>query len=63
MKGVHHHQALFIWNVKGTYLRKRRSKLLTVKWQQTHYYQQLNLKNQNQKWTKQTTRTGTDSQK
>ena len=35
-KGVHHHQALIMWNVKGTYLRKRRrSKLWTVKWQQT----------------------------
>ena len=33
------------WNVKGTSLRKRRSKLWTVKWQQTHnYQQQLNLK-------------------
>ena len=61
-KGVHHHQALVIWKVKGTYLRKR-SKLWTVKWQQTHNYQQLNLK-QKQKWkTKQTTRTGTESQK
>ena len=35
----------------------------TVKWQQTHNYQQPNLKNQKQKWTKQTTKTGTDSQK
>ena len=32
-----------------------------VKWQQTHNYQQLNLKNKKQ--TKQTTRTGTESQK
>ena len=46
--------------LKGTYLRKRRSKLWTVKWQQTQNYQQLNLK---QKQTKQTTRTGTESQK
>ena len=31
IKGVHHHQALIIWNVKGTYLRnKRRSSLWTV---------------------------------
>ena len=33
---------------KGTYLRKRRSKLWTIKWQQTHNYQQLNLKNKNE---------------
>ena len=46
VKGVHHHQPLIIWNVKGTYLRKRRSKLWTVKWQQTHNSQQLNLKKQ-----------------
>ena len=26
-KGVHHHQTIIILNVKGTYLRKRRSKL------------------------------------
>ena len=26
-KGVHHHQTIIIWNVKGTYLRKRRRKL------------------------------------
>ena len=32
---------------KGTYLRKRRSKLWTVKWKQPHNYQQLNLKNKN----------------
>ena len=52
-----------IWNVKGTYLRKRRWwKLWTVKWQQTHNYQQPNLK-ENQKRTKQTTTTGTESQK
>ena len=31
VKGVHHHQALIIWNVKGTYLRKRISKIGTVK--------------------------------
>ena len=60
-KGVHHHQTLITWNVKGNYLRKRRR---TVKWQQTHNYQQLNLKQtQKQKQTKQTTRTGTESQK
>ena len=46
-KEVHYHQALIIWNVKGTYLRKRRSKLSIVKWQQTHNDQQLNLKKQN----------------
>ena len=46
IKGVHHYQALIIWNVKGTYLRRRRkSKLWTVKWQQTHNCQPLNLKN------------------
>ena len=51
------------WNVRGTHLRKRRrSKLWTVKWQQGHNYQQLNLK-QKQKQTQQTTRTGTESQK
>ena len=44
-KGVHHHQALIIWNVKGAYLRTRRSKLSTIKWQKIHLYQQLNLKN------------------
>ena len=48
VKGVHHHRALVMWNVKGTYLRKRRrSKVWRVKWQQTHNYQQLNLKNKN----------------
>ena len=61
-KQVHHHQAIIISNVKGTYLRKIRSKIWTVKWQQTHNYQQLNLK-QKQKQTKQTTRTGTEPQK
>ena len=34
----------------------------TVKWQ-THNYQQLNLKKQKLKQSKQTTRTGTESQK
>ena len=33
----------------------------TVKWQQTHSYQQPNLKKQKQKWTTQTTKT--ESQK
>ena len=62
VKGVHHHQAIITWNVKGTYLRKRRrSKLWTVRWQQMHSYQQLNLKKQKQ--TKKTTGRGTDSQK
>ena len=28
-KRLHHHQAIITWNVKGTYLRKRRSKLWT----------------------------------
>ena len=60
VKGIHHHEALMIWNVSGTYPRKRRSKLWTVKWQQTHNSQQPNLKTQKQ--TKQTTRT-TESQK
>ena len=32
-KGVHHHKTIIIWNVKGIYLRKRRSKLSTIKWQ------------------------------
>ena len=66
VKGIHHHQALIIWNVKGIYLRKRRrSKIQTIKWQKTHNCQQPNLKKQKQKqkWTKQTTRTGRDSQK
>ena len=37
VKGVHYHQALIIWNVKGTYLRNRRwSKIWRLKWQQTH---------------------------
>ena len=50
--------------LKGlTYLRKIRSKIQTVKWQQTPNYQQPNLKIQKQKLTKQTTRTGKDSQK
>ena len=63
VKGVHHHQTLIIWNVKGTYLRKRRrSKIWTVKWQQTHNYQQPILKKK-KKWTKLKTRTGTESQK
>ena len=43
-KWVHHYQTIIIWNVKGTYL-KRRSKLWTVKWQKIQIYQQLNLKN------------------
>ena len=61
-EGVHHHQAIITWNVKGTYLRKRRiSKLWTLKRQQIHNYQQLNLKEQQQKQTKQTIRTGTES--
>ena len=46
-KGAYHQQVINTWNVKGTYLRKRRSKTWTVKWQQTHNYQQLNLKNEN----------------
>ena len=45
--------------LKGLHLRK---KTWTVKWQQTHKYQQPNLK-QKQKQTKQTTRIGTESQK
>ena len=49
-KGVHHHQALILWNVIGTYLRTRKiSKMPTVKWQQTHNYQQPNLKKQKEK--------------
>ena len=52
-----------MWNVKGTYLRKRRSKIGTVKWQQTHNYQWLNLKKQKPKQTKQTSTPGTESQK
>ena len=61
VKGIHHHQALVVWNVKGAYLRKRISQLWTVKWQQT----QLSItepKKQKQKQTKQITRTGTDLQ-
>ena len=62
VKGVHHHQALIIWDVKGTYLRKRRrSKIRTIKWQQTHNYQQILKKTKTK--TKQTTRTGTVSEK
>ena len=34
-----------MWNVKGTNLRKGRSKLWTIKWQKIHIYQQLSLKN------------------
>ena len=45
---------------KKDFSKKRRSKIWTVKWQQTHNHQQLNLKKQKQKQTKQTTRTGTD---
>ena len=44
MKGIHHHQAIITWNVKGTYLRKRRWKLWTLKKQQIHNYQKVNLK-------------------
>ena len=44
-KGVHHHKTIIIWNVKGIYLRKRRSKPWIIKWQQICIYQQLNLKN------------------
>ena len=51
-KGVHHHQAIITWNVKGTYLRKRRSKLWIIKWQQIHNYQQLNLKTKTNKQAK-----------
>ena len=57
-KGVHHHQAIIIGNVKGNHIRKR-SKLRTLKRQQMYNYQQLNLKANKQ--TKQTTRTGTES--
>ena len=57
-KGVHHHQAL-IWNVKWTYLgKRRRSKLWTLKWQQT---QLSTTESKKQKQTKQTTRTGIES--
>ena len=42
-----------MWNVEGTYLRKRRSNIWTVKWQQTHNYQQLNLKEDKNKLSKQ----------
>ena len=42
--GVHHHQATITLNIKGTYLRKRRSKLWTLKWQKTHNHRVLNLK-------------------
>ena len=45
-KGSHHHyiEAITLI-VKGTYLRKRRRlKLWTLKWQQTHNYQQVDLK-------------------
>ena len=39
-------QTIVIWNVKWTYLRKRRKlKLWTIKWQKIHIYQQLKLKN------------------
>ena len=42
--------------LKGlNYLRKRRSKIQTVKWQKTHNSPQSNLKKQKQKQTKQTT--------
>ena len=58
MKGIHHHQAIITWNVKGTYLRKRRSKLWTLEWQETH---QSTIEYKKQKQTKQTTRTGTES--
>ena len=43
-KGLHHHQTIIIWNVKGTYLRKK-IKTMIKKWQKIHIYQQLNLKN------------------
>ena len=55
--------------MKGTYLRKRRKlKLWTIKWQQTHNYQQPNLKKKKERKTmktksKETTRTGTESEK
>ena len=41
--------------------KKKKNKTMNNKRQQTHNYEQLNLKNQKQ--TKQTTRTGTESQK
>ena len=47
---------LLLMNVKETYIRKRRSKLQTLKGQQIHNYQQLNLKKQ----IKQITRTATE---
>ena len=55
VKGVHHCQALIIWNVKGTYFFKKRkkSRLWTVKWQQTHNCQELNLKQKQNKLSKQ----------
>ena len=57
-KGLHHHEVIIIWNVTGTYLRKRRrSKLWILRWQQIHNYQHLNLKKQ----IKQTSKIGTES--
>ena len=53
VKGVHHHQAIIIGNVKGNHIRKR-SKLRTLKRQQIHKYQKLNLKNKLNKETKTT---------
>ena len=57
---------MIIWlyeMLKGLIKEKEDQKLWTIKLQQTHNYQQLNLKQTNKKLTKQTTRTGTDSQK
>ena len=54
LKSLSYH---IIWNVKGTYLRRRRSKLWIIKWQQMCIYQKLN---QTKNQTKQT-RTETES--
>ena len=63
VKGVHHHQALTIWNVKGTYLRKKKKiKNMSSEMTTNSQLSTTDVKKQKQKWTKQTTRTGTDSQ-
>ena len=63
-KGVHHHPALIIENIKGTSLRKKRTK--TMKSKMTTNSQLSTTepkKKQKYKQIKQTTRIGTESQK
>ena len=49
VKGVHHHQALLYEMLKGL-IQEKDQNLWTVKWQQTHNYEQLNQKAKINKW-------------